>query len=109
MGAQPHDELDGGLREISGAVSTELEALHALDPEAKDRKIQFPLLSDFGREVVEEYGVKHEAGFPERAYFVIDKEGVVRARKIEDSPGDQPEVEDVLDDLNKALQQSNKK
>ena len=71
---------------------------------AEERGIGFPLLSDFQREVVEEYGVKHEAGFPERAYFIIDREGVVRAKRIEDSSGDQPEVEDVLEDLDKALQ-----
>ena len=70
---------------------------------AEERGIEFPLLSDFQREVVEDYGVKHEAGFPERAYFVIDEEGVVRAKKIEASPGDRPEVEDVLEDLEKAL------
>ncbi len=70
---------------------------------AEERGIEFPLLSDFQREVVEEYGVKHEAGFPERAYFVIDKDGVIRAKKVEDSPSDQPEVEDVLEDLEKAL------
>ena len=68
---------------------------------AEERGIEFPLLSDFGREVVEEYGVKHEAGFPERAYFVIAQEGVVRAKKVEDSPGDQPEVEEVIEDLEK--------
>jgi mycoredoxin-dependent peroxiredoxin len=45
--------------------------------------------------VLEEYGVKHEAGFPERAYFAIDQEGVVRAKEVEDSPGHQPEVEEV--------------
>ena len=71
---------------------------------AEERGIRFPLLSDFQRQVVEEYGVKHEAGFPERAYFIIDREGVVRAKRIEDAPGDQPEVEDVLDDLEKVLQ-----
>jgi peroxiredoxin len=70
---------------------------------AEERGIGFPLLSDFEREVIEEYGVRHEAGFPERAYFVIDREGVVRAKKIEDSPGDQPEVKAVLEDLDKAL------
>ena len=70
---------------------------------AEERGIGFPLLSDFQREVVEEYGVKHEAGFPERAYVVIDQEGIVRAKRVEDSPGDQPEVEDVLEDLDKAL------
>jgi peroxiredoxin len=70
---------------------------------AEERGIEFPLLSDFQREVVEDYGVKHEAGFPERAYFVIDEEGVVRAKRIEASPGDRPEVEEVLQDLEKAL------
>jgi peroxiredoxin len=53
--------------------------------------------------VVGEYGVEHEAGFPEQAYFVIDREGIVRARKIEDSISDQPEVKQVLEDLEKAL------
>ena len=71
---------------------------------ADERSIEFPLLSDFQREVVEDYGVKHEAGFPERAYFVIDQEGVVRAKKVEDSPGDRPEVETVLEDLEKAIE-----
>jgi peroxiredoxin len=70
---------------------------------AEERGIEFPLLSDFKRGVVREYGVEHEAGFPERAYFVIDREGVVRARKVEDSISDQPEVEEVLEDLVKAL------
>ena len=70
---------------------------------AEERDVRFPLLSDFGREVIEDYGVKHEAGFPERAYFVIDWEGVVRAKRIARNPGDQPEVEDVLEDLEKAL------
>jgi peroxiredoxin len=69
---------------------------------AEERGIEFPLLSDFKRVVVGEYGVEHEAGFPERAYFVIDREGVVRARKIENSINDQPEVEEVLEDLEKA-------
>jgi len=67
----------------------------------EERGIEFPLLSDFQREVVEDYGIKHEGGFPERAYFVIDREGIVQ--KIEDSPSDQPEVVTVLEDLEKAL------
>jgi peroxiredoxin len=76
---------------------------------AEERGIEFPLLSDFKRVVVGEYGVEHEAGFPERAYFVIDREGIVRARKIEDSISDQPEVEQVLEDLEKALSRALRK
>ena len=70
---------------------------------ADERGIGFPLLSDFGREVLEKYGVEDEAGFPERSYFVIAQEGVVRAKKVEDPPGDQLEVEEVIEDLEKVL------
>lgn len=70
---------------------------------AEQRGIEFPLLSDLERGVIDDYGVRHEGGFPRRAYFVIDREGVVRAKRIEDSPKDQPEVDAVLDDLRDAL------
>ena len=70
---------------------------------AEQRGIEFPLLSDLEREVIDDYGVRHEGGFSRRAYFVIDREGVVRAKRIEDSPKEQPEVEAVLDDLKDAL------
>lgn len=70
---------------------------------AEDRGIEFPLLSDFGGGVIEGYGVRHERGFPERAYFIIDREGVVRAKRVEPSPRSQPELDQVLEDLEKAL------
>ena len=70
---------------------------------AEERGIGFPLLADFNKEVIEQYGVRNEAGFAERSYFVIDRDGVVRAKRVEESPRDQPEVEAVLDDLDKAL------
>lgn len=70
---------------------------------AADRGIEFPLLSDFERGVIEDYGVKHEGGYPERAYFIIDREGVIQAKRVESTPKDRPEVEDVLGDLKKAL------
>ena len=70
---------------------------------AEDRGIEFPLLSDFDREVVRSYGVEHEVGFPERAYFVVDREGAVRAKKVEETPKDRPGLEEVLQDLEKAL------
>lgn len=70
---------------------------------SEDRGIEFPLLSDLNKRVIEAYGVKHEAGFAERAYFVIDREGVVRARQVEATPSDQPEVDAVLQDLDRSL------
>jgi peroxiredoxin len=70
---------------------------------AEDRGISFPLLSDLKREVLPQYGVEHEKGFPERAYFVIDREGVIRAKKVEASPKERPGIEEVLEAVKKAF------
>jgi peroxiredoxin len=46
---------------------------------AEDIKVTFPLLSDFKRTVVKDYGVfNEERGFGTRATFVLDKEGIIR-------------------------------
>jgi peroxiredoxin len=46
---------------------------------AKQIGVTFPLLSDFKRTVVKDYGVfNEEQGFGNRATFVIDKEGIIR-------------------------------
>ena len=46
---------------------------------AKQLGITFPLLSDFKRTVVKDYGVfNEEQGFGNRATFVIDKEGNIQ-------------------------------
>ena len=46
---------------------------------AKQIGIMFPLLSDFKRTVVKDYGVfNEEQGFGNRATFLIDKEGIIR-------------------------------
>lgn len=69
---------------------------------AEESGIEFPLLSDLERRAVDDYGVRHERGHPERAYFIIDSEGIVQARRIEATLRDQPEVDEVLRDLEKA-------
>jgi mycoredoxin-dependent peroxiredoxin len=46
---------------------------------AEDIKVTFPLLSDFKRTTVRDYGIfDEERGFGTRATFVIDKEGIIR-------------------------------
>ena len=46
---------------------------------AKQLGVTFPILSDFKRTVVKDYGVfNEEQGFGNRATFVIDKEGVIQ-------------------------------
>ena len=46
---------------------------------AKQIEIKFPILSDFKRTVVRDYGVfNEEQGYGNRATFLIDKEGIIR-------------------------------
>ncbi len=50
---------------------------------AKELGLSFPILSDFKRTVVKDYGIYNEAGgYANRATFVVDKQGVIR--KIEE-------------------------
>jgi len=45
----------------------------------KQNSITFPLLSDFKRTVVKDYGIfNEEGGYGNRATFVIDKDGIIR-------------------------------
>ena len=46
---------------------------------AEDIKVTFPLLSDWHRRVVEDYGIlDKKTGYLRRATFVVDKEGRIR-------------------------------
>src|SRR6266480_6722839 len=54
-----------------------------------DQKLTFPLLSDFNKEAIRDYGVFNEdmiglKGIAKRAVFVIDQNGVVRHREVLD-------------------------
>jgi peroxiredoxin len=45
----------------------------------KQNGITFPLLSDFKRTVVKDYGIfNEEGGYGNRATFVIDKDGIIQ-------------------------------
>ena len=68
---------------------------------AKQLKVRFPILSDFGKKVVPLYGALYEdKGFAKRTLFVIDKQGKV-AYKREYEPGTQPDIEEAMDVLKK--------
>ena len=61
----------------------------------------FPLLSDFNKQVIREYGVFNEdmvglKGIAMRAVFVIDKEGTIRHREVLDDARKEPDYEQVF-------------
>ena len=67
-------------------------------------KLTFPLLSDFNKQVIRDYGVFNEdmiglKGIAKRAVFVIDKDGVVRHREVLEDARNEPDYGKVFSAL----------
>ena len=65
------------------------------------QKLNFPLLSDFNKTVIRDYGVFNEdmiglKGIAKRATFVIDKDGVVRHAEVLEDARNEPDYEAVF-------------
>jgi len=54
-----------------------VDSKHSSTAFAEHLHLDFPLLSDFNKEVTTAYGVLRVGGFAERALFVIDKDGQI--------------------------------
>ena len=70
----------------------------------EQQALTFPLLSDFNKEVIREYGVFNEdmiglKGIARRAVFVIDKAGIVRHREVLDDARNEPDYDKVFQAL----------
>jgi peroxiredoxin len=64
----------------------------------------FPLLSDFNKQAIRDYGVFNEdmiglKGIAKRAVFVIDKDGVVRHKEVLEDARNEPDYGKVLSTL----------
>ena len=93
------------LRELSKlnaqvlGISTDSKYCHK--EFAQKLGLSFPLLSDFGKEVCKLYGTLREEGFSERAYFIIDSQGIVRFKYFMPNPGERLENRQLIEDLKK--------
>ena len=69
--------------------------------------VQFPLVSDFNRQVVRQFGIDYTQdepytgwwGMSRRSVFVIDPNGIIRYAWITDDPLIAPNIEDALNAL----------
>ena len=67
-------------------------------------EVQFPLVSDFNRQVVRDFGIDYTEdepfsgfwGMSRRSVFVLDREGVVRYAWVTDDPLVAPDVQEAL-------------
>lgn len=70
---------------------------------ADQNKLNFPILSDFNRQVVKAYDAYHDnfAGMngytaAKRSVFVLDKDGIVSYKWVSDNPGVEPNYDEVI-------------
>jgi peroxiredoxin len=82
-------------------LGVSVDTFFALKAFHTDQRLTFPLLSDFNKQVIREYGVFNEdmiglKGIAKRAIFVLDKEGVVRHREVLDDARNEPDYERAL-------------
>jgi len=77
-----------------------VDTFFALKAFHTDQKLTFPLLSDFNKQTIRDYGVYNEdmiglKGVAKRAVFVIDADGKVRYRQVLDDARNEPDYDAV--------------
>jgi len=89
--------LPGGQTQVLGISVDTFFALKAFQDQ---QQLTFPLLSDFNKQVIRDYGVFNEdmiglKGIAKRAVFVIDKDGIIRHREVLDDARNEPDYRKV--------------
>jgi len=84
-------------------IGISMDGAYSLKEFAKQLGLTYPMLSDFYPQgkVVDLYGVRHAAGMPERALFVIDKGGKIAWIHVHRPTGTTPDNEELFEVLRK--------
>ncbi len=86
-------------------LAVSVDSPFTLDKFKSDQNLNFPLLSDFNKEVSQAYGAYYEdfvlglKGVSKRAAFVIDGHGKVQHAEVLDNAGELPDFEAVKQTL----------
>lgn len=91
------------LNRVNGqVVGISVDLPYSLQRFKEAERLEFPLLSDFDRTAIQEYGVVDDnfggftSGVARRAVFVIDREGKIAWEWVADKPSQQPDYGEVL-------------
>ena len=82
-------------------LAVSVDTIFSLAKFKEEQNLNFPLLSDFNKEVSRAYDALYSEfvlgmkGVSKRSAFVIDKEGIVRYAEVLESAGDLPNFEAV--------------
>lgn len=82
-------------------LAISVDSVFTLGKFKEDQNLNFPMLSDFNKEVSRAYEALYEdwvlnmKGVSKRSAFVIDKTGVIRYAEVLDNPGEMPNFDAV--------------
>jgi peroxiredoxin len=82
-------------------IGISVDSLYSLAKFKEDQNLNFPLLSDFNKEVSKKYGSLYDKfgygmeGVSKRSAFIIDKEGIVQYAEVLENAGEQPNFEAI--------------
>jgi peroxiredoxin len=98
------DSVNTLNRANAQVLGVSVDTFFALKAFQDQQNLNFPLLSDFNKQVIREYGVFNEdmiglKGIAKRAVFVLDKDGVVRHREVLEDARNEPNYQKVFDSL----------
>lgn len=86
-------------------VGISVDSLFSLGKFKEEQQLNFPLLSDFNKEISQAYGAFYDTfvldmkGVSRRAAFVVDKDGIVQYAEVLESAGDLPNFEAIKETL----------
>jgi len=94
------DSMSEFNRSSARVLGISTDTFFALKAWADAQRLAFPLLSDYNKTVIEQYGVVNAdmiglKNIAKRAVFVIDRGGVVRYREVLDDARNEPDYEKV--------------
>ena len=103
MDLPKYESLDTQVLGVSTDVVGALQAF------AEKLSLTYPLLSDFARETVQKYGMMvddpHSVSFrlAQRAYVVIDQQGIIRYQRIMDDPDHALDAQEMFTTVQKIV------
>ena len=86
-------------------IGISVDSVFCLAEYRKQQNLSFPLLSDFNKEVPEQYGCLYETwgfqyrGVTKRSVFVLDEEGTVQYAEILENASELPNFEKIRENL----------
>jgi peroxiredoxin len=95
------DSLNAYTSLNAEVVGISVDSIFTLAKFKEEQSYNFPLLSDFNKEISQAYGAFYDEfvfdmkGVSRRAAFVVDADGIVQYAEVLESAGDQPNFDTI--------------